>query len=93
LCWGSNKGVCIEVAGKLGLKVIQLLVLAPFPGKALAEALDGVERLISVECNATGQLAQLLEQNRFHVDEQILKYDGRPISLEDLETSLRRVMK
>jgi len=93
LCWGSNKGVCIEVAGKLGLKVIQLLVLAPFPSQALAEALDGVERLISVECNATGQLAQLLEQNRFHVDEQILKYDGRPISLEDLETSLRRVMK
>ena len=24
LCWGSNKGVCVEAAGKLGLKVIQV---------------------------------------------------------------------
>ena len=93
LCWGSNKGVCLEVARKLELKVIQVLVLAPFPVKAVTEALDGVETLLSVECNATGQLAQLLEQNRFHVNERILKYDGRPFSLEDLETAVRRVMK
>lgn len=93
LCWGSNKGVCIEVARKLGLKVIQLLVLAPFPVRGVAEALERIETLISVECNATGQLAQLLEQNRFQVDEQILKYDGRPFSLEDLETEVRRVIE
>jgi 2-oxoglutarate ferredoxin oxidoreductase subunit alpha len=58
-CWGSNKGVCREAAERLGLGVIQVLVLSPFPEKSLREAVRGVERLIAVECNATGQLASL----------------------------------
>ena len=92
LCWGSNKGVCIEMAQKFDLKVIQMLVLSPFPGKALSEAVNGVERIISVECNATGQLAILLQQHGYHIDERILKYDGRPFSLEDLENDVKKVM-
>lgn len=92
LCWGSNKGVCLEIAEKFGLKVIQMLVLSPFPEKALAEAVDGVERIISVECNSTGQLAKLLRQQGYKVDDLILKYDGRPFSLEDLENEVKRVI-
>ena len=46
LCWGSNKGVCIEASQKLGLKVIQVLALWPFPEQKLLDALQGVERLI-----------------------------------------------
>jgi 2-oxoglutarate ferredoxin oxidoreductase subunit alpha len=92
LCWGSNKGVCVETAQKLGLKVIQMLVLSPFPLQALAEALAGVAQLIGVECNATGQLAILLQQHGFKVDKQILKYDGRPFSLQDLEKEVKKVI-
>jgi len=92
LCWGSNKGVCIEIAKKYGLKVIQLLVLSPFPEKALAEALQGVERAICVECNSLGQLSQLLKLHGFKADGQILKYDGRPFSLEDLENEVKKVI-
>jgi len=93
LCWGSNKGVCIEIAKRYGLKVIQVLVLAPFPQKALTQALQGVEKLIGVECNARGQLTMLLQQYGFAVDEMILKYDGRPFSLEDLENEVKKVIK
>jgi len=92
LCWGSNKGVCIETAQKFGLKVIQMLVLSPFPAKALSQAMEGVKKIISVEGNATGQLAILLQQHGYHIDEQILKYDGRPFSLEDLENDIKKVM-
>lgn len=91
LCWGSNKGVCVETADKLGLKVIQMLVLSPFPRLALAQALEGVTQLIGVECNATGQLAALLQQHGFKVDQRILKYDGRPFSLQDLEKEMKKV--
>ncbi|MDD2679861.1 MAG: 2-oxoacid:acceptor oxidoreductase subunit alpha [Candidatus Omnitrophica bacterium] len=91
LCWGSNKGVCVELAEKLGLKVIQPLVLWPFPIKQFQEALRGVNKLISVECNATGQLARLIKMSGFNVDEQILKYDGRPFSLEELEERVKGV--
>lgn len=93
LCWGSNKGVCVEAAESLGLKVIQPLVLWPFPVKQLQEALKGVKKLICVENNATGQLSRLLKISGFNVDEQILKYDGRPFSLDELEDKIRGVVK
>lgn len=92
LCWGTNKGVCLEVARKYNLKVVQMAVMAPFPVKALTKALEGVDKLISVECNAKGQLAILLKQNGFNVDELILKYDGRPFSIEDLDLEVKKVM-
>jgi 2-oxoglutarate/2-oxoacid ferredoxin oxidoreductase subunit alpha len=92
LCWGSNKGVCREAAEKLKLRAVQVLVLSPFPVAKLRKALEGVERLIAVECNSTGQLARLAGFYGFHTQERILKYDGRPFSLNDLETDLRRIL-
>lgn len=90
LCWGSNKRVCMEVSEKLGLRVVQVLVLWPFPEKRLKDALEGVERLISVECNSDGQLARLCKFYGIKIDDRILKYDGRPFSLNDLNSELGR---
>jgi len=92
LCWGSNKGVCEEAAKKLGLKVIYVLVLSPFPEKRLKSALQGVDRLMAVECNSTGQLARLAAFYGIKTQDRILKYDGRPFSVEDLLTQLGRVL-
>lgn len=91
LCWGSNKGVCVEAARELGLKVIQPIVLNPFPLKQFQEALSGVKKLICVENNATAQLAKLIRCHGFSVDNTILKYDGRPFSLEDLEEECKKL--
>jgi len=88
LFWGSNKGVCLEASRMLGLRAIQVLVLSPFPKRRLIEALQGVEKLLAVECNAAGQLADLAACYGIKVDDRILKYDGRPFSLEDLLKSL-----
>jgi 2-oxoglutarate ferredoxin oxidoreductase subunit alpha len=88
LCWGSNKPVCVEAAQNLGLKVIQPLVLSPFPLKQFKEALRGVKKLICVENNATGQLARHIKYYGFDVDEKILKYDGRPFSVDELHERL-----
>ena len=92
LCWGSNKGVCIEVAEKLNLKVVQPLFLSPFPVLQLEAAIKGVKKLIAVESNATAQLVKLINQYGLGVDEMILKYDGRPFSVEELEEKLREVI-
>lgn len=91
LCWGSNKGVCIEVAQKLGVKVIQPLVLSPFPVKQFKEAIVNVKRLISVENNASGQLSRLIKGYGFNVEQNLLKYDGRPFSLEELESRFKEL--
>lgn len=90
LCWGSNKGVCIEAADKFGLKVIQVLVLSPFPAEKLKAALGGLDRVIAVECNSTAQLVRLARSNGIEIKENILKYDGRPFSLNDLLADLGR---
>src|SRR3989338_5825092 len=37
LCWGSNKGVCAEAAENLGLRVIQPVVISPFPVRQFQE--------------------------------------------------------
>ena len=91
LCWGSNKGVCIEAAEALGLKVIQPIALSPFPLKAFQNALAGVKKVISVENNATGQLEGLINRYGFKADGRILKYDGRPFSLDELLDRLKAV--
>lgn len=88
LFWGSNKGVCVEAGEKLGLRVVQPIVFSPFPLKQFKEALKGVKRIICVENNATGQLADFIKPYGIDVDERILKYDGRPFSLDELEQKL-----
>lgn len=93
ICWGSNKGVCVEVAQNLDLKVIQPVVLSPFPLRQFRESLKGVKRLVCVENNATAQIERLITRFGFKVDEKILKYDGRPFSREELERKLKKVIK
>jgi 2-oxoglutarate/2-oxoacid ferredoxin oxidoreductase subunit alpha len=84
LCWGSTKGACREVAGHLGLRVVQPVVLSPFPMTALNAALDGVKTVICVEENATAQLAALAERHGIAVHKKVLRFDGRPFTYESL---------
>ena len=57
---GSNKGPCLEVGRRLGLKVIQPVVLNPFPTRQFQKALAGGRDWITVESNATAQLGRLI---------------------------------
>ncbi|MEW6088337.1 MAG: 2-oxoacid:acceptor oxidoreductase subunit alpha [bacterium] len=91
ICWGSNKGICVEAGKKLGLKVIHPVVLSPFPAVEFKSAVSGLKKTVCVENNASGQLARLLKIHGFDVDEKILKYDGRPFSLDELENELRKI--
>ncbi|MDP2921021.1 MAG: 2-oxoacid:acceptor oxidoreductase subunit alpha [Candidatus Omnitrophota bacterium] len=88
LFWGSNKGPCVEAGSKLGLRVVQPLVFSPFPSRRVKEALQGVKRIICVENNATGQMADFLKCRGINVDQRILKYDGRPFTPMELEQKL-----
>ena len=92
LCWGSTKGVCCEVGTRLGLRVVQPVVLSPFPVDTLKKALDGVVRVICVEENATAQLATLVGQQGIPVQDTVLRFDGRPFTCEGLEAELKAVL-
>jgi 2-oxoglutarate ferredoxin oxidoreductase subunit alpha len=92
LTWGSTKGACIEVAEKLGLKVVQPVILDPFPVEALRAALKGVKKTIGVEVNVTGCLADMASCNGIEVNEKILKYDGRHFTVDELQRRVEGVM-
>jgi 2-oxoglutarate ferredoxin oxidoreductase subunit alpha len=92
LCWGSTKGACIEVAEVLDLKVVQPLILEPLPVEALKKALSGVDKIIDVEVNATGQLAKLVAGHGFCIDDMILRFDGRPFTVDVLLDNVKEVL-
>lgn len=92
LCWGSTKGACIEAAEELGLKVVQPLVLEPLPINSLKKVLSDADKIIDVEVNATGQLAKLLSAHGICIDDMILRFDGRPFTVDFLLEKLKEVL-
>jgi 2-oxoglutarate/2-oxoacid ferredoxin oxidoreductase subunit alpha len=92
LCWGSTKGVCEELAHKRGLRLVQPVVLWPFAEASFDRAMDGVERFYAIETNETGQLATLVSRFGYRPAEKILKYDGRPFMVDELDAILEMVI-
>lgn len=91
ICWGSQKWVCIEAAAGVGARVVQPVVLAPFPAEAWSKAMAGAGEVVCVENNATGQAARLLREHGFDPGRSILKYDGRPFAIDELTARLEEV--
>ncbi len=93
--WGSVKGPVLDAlqSQKLRNKLnfIHLPLLSPLPSNA-TKLLKASKRLVLVENNSTGQLADILRAN-FSVEfkHKILRYDGRPFYSEDLVTEINKI--
>jgi 2-oxoglutarate ferredoxin oxidoreductase subunit alpha len=83
--WGSTVGALREIAGLIGIRVVQPVVLWPFPKRQLDDALAGSEKVVVVEMNATGQFAGLMRRHGVRVDDTLLRYDGRPWGVGELQ--------
>ncbi|MBP2133274.1 2-oxoglutarate ferredoxin oxidoreductase subunit alpha [Methanomicrobium sp. W14] len=92
ISWGSNAPLCSRVCGDLGLKSVQPVVLYPFPKEQFKKALSGAKKVIVVEDNPTGQLADLMAQNGFYADKRILSYTGRQMTTDTLKEKLAEVL-
>ena len=88
IAWGSTKGPAKEVAEKLGVKMIQPVILEPFPEKQMKQALKGVEKIVLIETNSSAQLGKLLNCYGIKADKEILKYNARPFLPEEIEEKL-----
>jgi 2-oxoglutarate ferredoxin oxidoreductase subunit alpha len=80
------------VGEALGLRVVQPVVLWPFPAAQVREALRGATRVVAVETNATAQLAALAARFGITATDTILKYDGRSFGLEELTARVQAVV-
>ncbi|MBI5743620.1 MAG: 2-oxoacid:acceptor oxidoreductase subunit alpha [Elusimicrobia bacterium] len=91
LCgFGSTLGVMREAcAAANGTGFIHYPQIWPFPAAATLAALKGAGRVLTVENNATGQLARLLlRETGFKPHGSVLKYDGRPFALDEVAAAL-----
>ena len=92
IVWGSTKGPAKEVAEKLALKMIQIVIIQPFPEKQIKDALKGTQKIISIEANALGQMEKVLNCYGIKPDNRILKYDSRPFLPEEIEEELNKIL-
>jgi len=95
LGWGSLKGPlyeAVELLNKTSDKKVAALVFGdvyPLPEKLLREKAKKASRIVNVEQNYTGQLAQLVREVTGIVCEgSVLKYDGRQLSGEEIALRL-----
>ncbi len=96
--WGSPKGAILDAMDALrdqdGISVnfLQLRLLNPFPAEEVTEALSRSKKLVDVEMNYSGQFAGLLrEKTGISPDHLIVKYNGRPMSCEEIYDALKRL--
>ena len=91
LCgFGSTLGVMQEAcAAAIDAGFIHYPQVWPFPGDATLAALKGAQRVLTVENNASGQLARLIRRETgLKPAGSILKYDGRPFTLDEVAAAL-----
>jgi len=81
--WGSTYGPLREAVDRLNMEktgranMLHFVDLWPFPTEAVTAALESARRVVSIEVNATAQLATLIRsQTGREMDGTILKYDG-----------------
>ncbi len=96
ISWGSNEGPIregMELLAKDGIDVrfISMPYLSPRPD--LTAEIENAETTIVVECNAKGQLADLLERDVLERLERVNKFDGVRFKADELAEKVRRSVK
>lgn len=82
----------LETADGPSVNALQLTTVWPFPAERVSRFLDSARTAVVIEGNLTGQLEGLVrEQCLRDVDARWRRYDGRPISPEQVASFLREV--
>lgn len=88
LTWGSNEGAIREAMDELDIDVRFISVPYIFPRPDLTEAVEAAEKTVVVECNATGQFADLIERDTLTRVERINKYNGIRFNADELRKEI-----
>ena len=85
--WGSNEGAMVEAIDMLaddGIDVRFISVPYIFPRPDVSDAIDAAEDVLVVECNSTGQFADLIEHDALVRVNRINKYNGVRFTADEL---------
>lgn len=98
-CWGSTFGVVREVvenlSSKMNIAMLHFGELWPFSEEtSWLELAKRARILISIEQNATNQLARLIMmETGLKIEHHINRFDGRPFTVEELEERLHAYLR
>jgi len=84
--WSSNKGSILEALKNFSnVNYVHVTWMNPFPVKFLTDVLSKAKHIVDIECNYTGQLANLIrEKTGIEIEDRYLKFDGRIIYPEEI---------
>ena len=90
ISWGSNEGALVEALDLMDddLDVRVLSVPYIFPRPDLTEDVQAADETIVVECNATGQFADLIEHDVLERVKRVNKYDGVRYKADELAADI-----
>jgi len=98
--FNSTRGAIEEARSRLereGLSVnhLHLRLLHPFPTDQVLPIIKRAKKLVVVEQNGTGQLAQLIKMHIGHTPpiQSILKYDGNPFLPREIYEEVKKGME
>jgi 2-oxoglutarate ferredoxin oxidoreductase subunit alpha len=91
--YGSTTCSVREAAKYLDdVRIVQVIYLEPFPIWAVEEALQGAEKVVTIELSVDGQFTTLLKQNGITADGSVRKYDSRPFDPLDLAKQIKEAV-
>ncbi|QPV62324.1 2-oxoacid:acceptor oxidoreductase subunit alpha [Halosimplex litoreum] len=95
ISWGSNEGAMREALGFLeerGHDVRFISVPYIFPRPDLSAEIEAADDVIVVECNATGQFADVIEHDVLERVQRVNKYNGVRFKADELATEIENTL-
>ena len=96
ISWGSNEGALVEALEFLaddGIDVRVVSVPYVFPRPDLTDAVETAENVIVVECNETGQFANLIERDVLERVDRVNKYTGVRFKADELAEEIKATLE
>src|SRR5256712_115504 len=96
--WGSTKGPILDAMKLLekdgiGVEFLQIRLVNPFPTETVKQKLAGVKLMVDIEQNYSGQMAAVIaEKTMIDIKNKILKFNGRPMSQDEIYQSVKQVI-
>jgi len=95
ISWGSTKGAILDALDRFkreGIEIgfLQIRLINPLAVDEVTRILEDAENIINIEMNYSSQMANIItEKTGIKVDNRIVKYNGRPISKDEVYYSIK----
>ncbi|WP_256545172.1 2-oxoacid:acceptor oxidoreductase subunit alpha [Halobellus inordinatus] len=96
ISWGSNEGAMTEAIDFLEEEDVDVRFLSVpylFPRPDLTDEVESAENVVVVECNATGQFADVVEHDTLSRVDRVNKYDGVRFKADELAAEIKAALQ